>query len=184
MERFGLQRGAQILEPSMGVGQFFGLMPEGLYRGTRRTDVELDSITASIAAKLYPDSTVHRKAFEDTALPRDFFDGAIGNIPFGSYPVYDPAYRGSPHLTHPIHDYFLAKCLDVVRPGGVIAVIISRYTMDKQDSTVRRHLADRPILLGAVRLPNTAFKANGSDHGYPVPPKAFARNSAATRKFG
>jgi len=160
MERFGLQPGAQILEPSMGVGHFFGLMPEGLYLGTRRTGVELDSITASIAAKLYPDSTVHQKAFEDTPLPRDFFDAALGNIPFGNYPVYDPAYRGSPHLTHAIHDYFLAKCLDVVRPAGVIAVITSRYTMDKQDSAVRRHLADRSILLGAVRLPNTAFKAN------------------------
>ena len=100
------------------------------------------------------------KAFEDTPLPKDSFDAAIGNIPFGNYPVYDPAYRGSPHLTRAIHDYFLAKCLDVVRPGGVIAVITSRYTMDKQDSTVRRHLADGSVLLGAVRLPNTAFKAN------------------------
>ena len=84
----------------------------------------------------------------------------IGNIPFGNYPVYDPAYRGSPHLTHAIHDYFLAKCLDVVRPGGVIAVITSRYTMDKQDSTVRRHLAEGSTLLGAIRLPNTTFKSN------------------------
>ena len=159
MERFGLQPGGQILEPSMGVGHFFGLMPEGLYPGTRRTGVELDTITASIAAKLYPDSTVHPKAFEDTPLPGDFFDAAVGNIPFGNYPVYDPAYRGSPYLTRAIHDYFLAKCLDVVRPGGVIAVITSRYTMDKQDSIVRRHLADGSILLGAVR-PNTAFRAN------------------------
>jgi N12 class adenine-specific DNA methylase len=160
MERFGLQPGAQILEPSLGVGHFFGLMPESLYPGTRRTGVELDSITARIAAQLYPDSRVHAKAFEDTPLPKDSFDAAIGNIPFGNYPVYDPAYRRSPHLTHAIHDYFLAKCLDVVRPGGVIAVITSRYTMDKLDSTVRRHLADGSILLGAVRLPNTAFKAN------------------------
>ncbi len=160
VERFGLRPGAEILEPSMGVGHFFGLMPESLHSGTRRTGVELDSVTARIAGKLYPDSTVHHKGFEDTPLPKNFFDLAIGNIPFGNYPVYDPAYRRYPHLTHAIHDYFLAKCLDVVRPGGVIAVITSRFTMDKVDSTVRRHLADGSILLGAVRLPNTAFKAN------------------------
>ena len=92
--------------------------------------------------------------------PRDFFDAAIGNIPFGNYPVFDPAYRRSPHLTQSIHDYFLAKCLDVVRLGGVVALITSRFTMDKQDSAVRRHLAGGSILLGAVRLPNTAFQAN------------------------
>jgi N12 class adenine-specific DNA methylase len=160
MERFGLQPGAQILEPSMGVGHFFGLMPESLYPGTRRTGVEFDSVTARIAAKLYPDSSVHAKAFEDTPLPKDFFDAAIGNIPFGNYPVYDPAYRRRPQLTRSIHDYFLTKTMDVVRPGGVIALITSRYTMDKEDSTVRRHLAERATLLGAVRLPDTAFKAN------------------------
>jgi N12 class adenine-specific DNA methylase len=160
MERFGLQPGARILEPSMGVGHFFGMMPAGLYPGTRRTGVELDSISARIAAKLYPDSNVHAKGFEDTALPKDFFDAAIGNIPFGNYPVYDPAYRRMPHLTQSIHDYFLGKCLDVVRPGGVLALVTSRYTMDKQDSAVRRHLAEGAVLLGAVRLPNTTFKAN------------------------
>src|ERR1019366_7039231 len=95
MERFGLQPGAKILEPSIGVGHFFGLMPEGLYAGARRTGVELDSVTARIAAQLYPDSTIHPKAFEDTPLPNDFFDAAIGNIPFGNYPVHDPAYRRS-----------------------------------------------------------------------------------------
>ena len=100
MERFGLQPGAHILEPSMGVGHFFGLMPEGLYPSTRRTGVELDSVTARIAANLYPESTVHRKAFEDTPFPKDYFNAAVGNILFGNYPVYDPAYRGSPHLTH------------------------------------------------------------------------------------
>jgi len=144
----------------MGVGHFFGLMPEDLYPGTRRTGVELDSVTARIATKLYPESTVHGKAFEDTPFPKDYFDAAVGNIPFGNYPIYDPAYRDSPHLTHAIHDYFLAKCLDVVRPGGIIAVITSRYTMDKQDSAVSRHLAEGSILLGAIRLPNTTFKAN------------------------
>ncbi len=164
MERFGLQAGAQILEPSIGVGHFFGLMPESLHPGTRRTGVELDSITARIASKLYPDSTVHAKGFEDTPLPKNFFDAVVGNIPFGNYPVYDPAYRRSPQLTHAIHDYFLSKSLDVVRPGGVVGVITSRFTMDKQDSTVRRHLADGADLLGALRLPNTTFRANaGTD---------------------
>jgi hypothetical protein len=160
MERFGLQAGAHILEPSMGVGHFFGMMPEGLYADTKRTGVELDSVTARIASKLYPDSNVHAKALEETQLPGNFFDAVIGNIPFGNYPVFDPAYRRSPHLTRAIHDYFLAKCLDVVRPGGVVALITSHYTMDKKDSAVRRHLADGSVLLGALRLPNTAFKAN------------------------
>ena len=160
MDRIGIKPGAHILEPSMGVGHFFGLMPETLHPGTRRTGVELDSVTARIAGHLYPESTVHRKGFEDTPFPKDYFDAAVGNIPFGNYPVYDPAYRGSPHLTHAIHDYFLAKCLDVVRPGGVMALITSRYTMDKQDSTVRRHLAEGATLLGAIRLPNTTFKGN------------------------
>ena len=175
MERFGFQAGGHVLEPSMGVGHFFGLMPEALYSGTKRTGVELDSITARIAARLYPDSNVHGKALEDTAFPRDFFDAAIGNIPFGNFPVYDPAYRRSPQLTRGIHDYFLAKSLDMVRPGGLIALITSRYTMDKQDSTVRRHLADGSILLGALRLPNTAFQGerrHRCDHRHPVPAKA------------
>jgi hypothetical protein len=114
----------------------------------------------AIAAKLYPDSSIQAKAFEDTPLPKDFFDAAIGNIPFGNYPVYDPAYSRSPQLTRSIHDYFLTKTMDVVRPGVVVALIISRYSMDKEDSTVRRHLAERATLLGAVRLPNTAFQAN------------------------
>jgi N12 class adenine-specific DNA methylase len=160
MERFGLEPGAHILEPSVGVGHFFGLMPESLYPGTRRTGVELDSVSARIAATLYPESTIHRSAFEDTPFPKDYFDATVGNIPFGNYPIYDPAYRESPHLTHAIHDYFLAKCLDVIRPGGVVAVITSRYSMDKQDSSVRRHLAEGSTLLGAIRLPNTTFKSN------------------------
>src|SRR5260370_18301375 len=151
----------------MGVGHFVGLMPEGLYPSTRRTGVELRSVTARIAPNLYQALTVHRKAFDDTPFPKDYFNAAFGNIPFGNYPVYDPAYRGSPHLTHAIHDYFLAKCLNVVRPGGVIAVITSRYTMHKQDSTVRRHLAEGSILLGPVRLPSTTFKANAGPERTP-----------------
>ena len=159
MERFGLAPGAQILEPSMGVGHFFGLMPESLLPGCRRTGVELDGITARIAKQLYPDATIFAKGFEETTLPDNFFDAVIGNIPFGNYPVHDPAYRNSP-VTRTIHDYFLAKSLDKLRPGGVMALITSRYTMDKQDSTMRRYLSDRADLVGAIRLPNTAFKAN------------------------
>jgi N-6 DNA Methylase len=160
LERFGLRAGEQILEPSMGVGHFFGLMPEALTLGTRRTGVELDSVTARIAQRLYPDATIFARGFEDTVLPDNFFDAAIGNIPFGNYPVFDPSYRRTPAVTKAIHDYFFAKSLDKVREGGVVALITSRYTMDKQDSTIRRYLADRANLLGAIRLPNTAFKAN------------------------
>ena len=159
MDRFGLGAGAQILEPSMGIGHFFGLMPESLLPGCRRTGVELDSITARIAKQLYPDASVFAKGFEETALPDNFFDAVIGNIPFGNYPVHDPVYRNSP-VTRTIHDYFLAKSLDKLRAGGVMALVTSRYTMDKQDSTMRRYLADRADLVGAIRLPDTAFKAN------------------------
>jgi N12 class adenine-specific DNA methylase len=159
MERFGLVPRSRILEPSMGVGHFFGLMPESLLPGCRRTGVELDGITARISRQLYPDATIFAKGFEETHLPDNFFDAVIGNIPFGNYPVHDPAYRHSP-VTRTIHDYFLAKSLDKLRPGGVMALITSRYTMDKQDSTMRRYLADRADLVGAIRLPNTAFKAN------------------------
>ena len=164
VERFGVESDVQILEPSMGVGHFFGLMPESLHSGATRTGVELDSITARIAATLYPDSKVHAKGFEATPLPKNFFDVAVGNIPFGNYPIFDPAYRRAPHLTRSIHDYFLGKTLDVVRPGGVMALITSRYTMDKQDDAVRRHLSEGAVLLGAIRLPNTAFRENaGTD---------------------
>jgi len=160
MQRFGLRPGAQILEPSMGVGHFFGLMPDELLTGSRRTGVELDSVTARIAKCLYPDSTLFAKGFEDTPLPDNFFDAVIGNIPFGNYAVHDPAYRRTPALTRTIHDYFLAKSLDKTRPGGVLALITSRYTMDKQDSAIRRHLGERADLIAAIRLPNTTFKAN------------------------
>src|ERR1035437_8887125 len=159
MQRFGLGESAQILEPSMGVGHFFGLMPESLLPGCRRTGVELDSITARIAKQLYPDAAIFAKGFEETGLPDNFFDAVIGNIPFGNYPVHDPAYRHSP-VTRTIHDYFLAKSLDQLRPGGGRAPNPSPYTMDKQDSTMRRYLAERADLVGAIRLPNTAFKAN------------------------
>lgn len=159
MERLGLDAGANILEPSMGAGHFFGLMPEALLPGAKRTGVELDGITARIAKALYPDATIFAKGFEDTAFPDHYFDAVIGNIPFGNYAVYDPAYRHSP-VTAAIHDYFLAKSLDKLRPGGVMALITSRYTMDKQNDAIRRYLSARADLIGAIRLPNTAFKQN------------------------
>jgi N12 class adenine-specific DNA methylase len=154
LERMGLKDGANILEPAMGVGHFFGLMP---MKG-HRTGVELDSITARIAKKLYPDSTIFEKGFEETPLPDNYFDAVVGNVPFGDYGVHDPSMKHP--LTRAIHDYFFAKSLEKVRPGGVMALITSRYTMDKQDATVRRYLAERADLLGAIRLPNTAFKGN------------------------
>jgi N12 class adenine-specific DNA methylase len=157
MHRLGLGRGAQILEPAMGVGHFFGLMPETI-QGGHRTGVELDSITARIARKLYPNSTIFEKGFEDTPLPDNYFDAVVGNVPFGDYAVHDPSIK--PQLTRAIHDYFFAKSLEKLRPGGVMALITSRYTMDKQTDTIRRHLAEHADMLGAIRLPNTAFKGN------------------------
>ena len=158
MKHLGLGSGAHILEPSLGVGHFFGLMPPTVFPASKRTGVELDSVTARIASKLYPDATIFAKGFEETVLPDNFFDAVVGNVPFGDYGVHDPAYKRP--LTRAIHDYFFAKSLDKLRPGGVMALITSRYTMDKQDSTVRDYLAERADLLGAIRLPNTAFKAN------------------------
>jgi adenine-specific DNA methylase len=137
---------------------FFGLMPEALLPGCRRTGVELDTITARIAKQLYPDAAIFAKGFEETVLPDNFFDAVIGDIPFGNYGVHDPAYGKSP-VTRSIHDYFLAKSLDKLRPGGVMALVTSRYTMDKQDSTIRRMLSERADLVAAIRLPNTAFRA-------------------------
>jgi N12 class adenine-specific DNA methylase len=153
----GLGKGTQILEPAMGVGHFFGLMPESM-EGGRRTGVELDSITARIAKKLYPDATIFSKAFEETPLPDNYFDAIVGNVPFGDFGVHDPSIK--PQLTRAIHDYFLAKSLEKLRPGGVMALITSRYTMDKENDAIRRHLAEHADLLGAIRLPNTAFKSN------------------------
>jgi N12 class adenine-specific DNA methylase len=157
LHRMGLGKGAQILEPAMGVGHFFGLMPESM-QGGRKTGVELDSITARIAKKLYPDAMVFAKGFEETPLPDNYFDAAVGNVPFGDYGVHDPSMK--PQLTRAIHDYFFAKSLEKLRPGGVTALVTSRYTMDKENDTIRRHLAEHADLLGAIRLPNTAFKEN------------------------
>jgi len=150
----GFQTG-NILEPAMGVGNFFGLLPQEM-QGSRLYGVELDSITGRIAKQLYPKADITVAGFETTDR-RDFFDLAIGNVPFGQYQVNDRAYN---KLGFSIHDYFFAKTLDQVRPGGVIAFVSSRYTMDKQSPEVRKYIAQRAELLGAIRLPNNAFKAN------------------------
>ena len=150
----GFQTG-NILEPAMGVGNFFGMLPESM-ESSRLYGVELDSITGRIAKQLYPKADITLAGFETTDR-RDFFDLAIGNVPFGQYQVNDRAYN---KLGFSIHDYFFAKTLDQVRPGGVIAFVTSRYTMDKQSPEVRKYIAQRAELLGAIRLPNNAFKAN------------------------
>ena len=152
VEKMGFRAG-NILEPSMGVGNFFGMLPESM-AGSRLYGVELDSISGRIAKQLYPKADITVAGFETTDR-RDFYDLAIGNVPFGQYQVNDKAYN---KLGFNIHNYFFAKALDQVRPGGVVAFVTSRYTMDAKDSTVRRYLAQRAELLGAIRLPNDAFK--------------------------
>ena len=154
VDRMGFETG-NILEPSMGVGNFFGMLPEKM-RNSRLYGVELDPVSGRIAKQLYPKADITVGGFETTDR-RDFFDLAIGNVPFGQYQVNDKAYN---KLNFSIHNYFFAKALDQVRPGGVVAFVTSRYTMDAKDSTVRRYLAQRAELLGAIRLPNNAFKAN------------------------
>ena len=158
VERMGFQSG-NILEPSMGVGNFFGMLPDTM-QDSRLYGVELDSITGRIAKKLYPQADITVAGFETTDR-RDFYDLAVGNVPFGSYKVNDKAYN---KLGFSIHNYFFAKAIDQVRPGGVVAFVTSRYTMDSKDSTARKHMAERADLLGAIRLPNNAFRANaGTD---------------------
>ncbi len=154
VEQMGFTTG-NILEPSMGVSNFFGMLPESM-QGSRLYGVELDSITGRIARQLYPEATITVAGFE-TTKQRDFYDLAVGNVPFGNYKVNDKAYN---QLGFSIHNYFFAKALDQVRPGGIVAFVTSRYTMDSKDSSARKYLAQRADLLGAVRLPNNAFKAN------------------------
>ena len=157
-ERMGFRSG-NILEPSMGVGNFFGLLPDSM-ADSRLYGVELDSITGRIAQKLYPEASIKVAGFETTDR-RDFYDLAVGNVPFGNYKVNDKAYN---KLGFSIHNYFFAKAIDQVRPGGIVAFVTSRYTMDSKDSTARKHMAERADLLGAIRLPNNAFRANaGTD---------------------
>ena len=155
MERMGFSKG-NILEPAMGIGNFFGMLPEKMQE-SRLYGVELDGITGRIARQLYPNADVKITGFEKTDYPNDFFDVAIGNVPFGQYKVADRAYDKHNLL---IHDYFFAKALDKVRPGGVVAFVTSKGTMDKKSPEVRKYLAQRAELLGAIRLPNTAFKEN------------------------
>ena len=158
VEKMGFQAG-NILEPSMGVGNFFGMLPDTM-QGSRLYGVELDSITGRIAKNLYPQADITVAGFETTDR-RDFYDLAVGNVPFGQYKVNDKAYN---KLGFSIHNYFFAKAIDQVRPGGIVAFVTSRYTMDSKDSTARKHMAERADLLGAIRLPNNAFRANaGTD---------------------
>ncbi len=155
LDHVGFSKG-NILEPSMGIGNFFGMLPETM-RGSRLYGVELDDITGRIAKQLYPGANIQISGFEKTDFPNDFFDVAVGNVPFGQYKVADRQYDKHNFL---IHDYFFAKTLDKVRPGGIVAFVTSKGTMDKKSPVVRKYLAQRAELLGAVRLPNTAFKEN------------------------
>ena len=158
VERMGFRSG-NILEPSMGVGNFFGMLPDSM-ADSRLYGVELDSITGRIAKKLYPQADITVAGFETTDR-RDFYDLAVGNVPFGQYRANDKAYN---KLGFSIHNYFFAKAIDQVRPGGIVAFVTSRYTMDSKDSTARKHMAEHADLLGAIRLPNNAFRANaGTD---------------------
>ncbi len=158
VEKMGFRSG-NILEPSMGVGNFFGMLPDSM-ADSRLYGVELDSITGRIAKMLYPQADITVAGFETTDR-RDFYDLAVGNVPFGQYKVNDKAYN---KLGFSIHNYFFAKAIDQVRPGGIVAFVTSRYTMDSKDSTARKHIAERADLLGAIRLPNNAFRANaGTD---------------------
>ena len=155
LARFGVKGNNRILEPAMGTGNFFGYMPQDIRSGAGLYGVEIDNITGKIAAKLYPEANVQIKGFEQTTFPNNYFDVVVGNVPFGNYGVYDSEYAKQNFY---IHDYFLAKSIDKLRENGVMAVITSKGTMDKLNPSVRKYLADRAELLGAIRLPDTAFK--------------------------
>ena len=155
LNRFGVKGNNRILEPAMGTGNFFGFMPKEIAEGSRLYGVELDNLTGRIAAKLYPQENVQIKGFEDTTFPNDKFDVVVGNVPFGGYGVADPDYN---RYNFKVHDYFLAKSIDKVRPGGIVAIVTSKGTMDKLNPSARKYVAERAELLGAIRLPNNAFK--------------------------
>lgn len=155
LDRFGVKGNNRILEPSMGTGNFFGYMPKEVSDGARLYGVELDNLTGRIAAKLYPQADVQIKGFEDTTFPNDKFDIIVGNVPFGGYGVADSDYN---RYNFKVHDYFLAKSVDKVKPGGIVAIVTSKGTMDKLNANARKYVAERAELLGAIRLPNTAFK--------------------------
>lgn len=155
LNHFGVKGNNLILEPSMGTGNFFGFMPKDISAGSKLYGVELDNLTGRIAAKLYPQANVQIKGFEDTSFPDNKFDIVVGNVPFGGYGVADSAYN---KYNFKVHDYFLAKSIDKVKPNGIVAIVTSKGTMDKQNSSARKYIAERAELLGAIRLPNTAFK--------------------------
>lgn len=155
LERFGVKGNNRILEPAMGTGNFFGYMPQEISDGARLYGVELDEVTGKIAAKLYPQAKVQIKGFEETSFPQDYFDIVVGNVPFGGYSVYDSEYSRQKFM---IHDYFIAKSIDRVKPNGIVAVVTSKGTMDKLNPVARKYMAERAELLGAIRLPNNAFK--------------------------
>ena len=154
--RFGFE-GGRILEPACGIGHFIGLMPEDILRRSTITGIEIDPLTARIAKALYPDADIRAQPFEQSKLADGFYDAAISNVPFGDYTVHDPRWND---YKFPIHDYFFAAALEKVRPGGLVVFITSRGTMDKIDSSLRELLSTRAELLGAIRLPNDAFKRN------------------------
>ena len=155
LANLGFRKG-NILEPACGIGNFFGILPKEMAE-SKLYGVELDSVTGRIAQKLYPEAAIRIQGFEHSALPDGFFDVAVGNVPFGAYSLPDPKYD---RYHFRIHDFFFAKTIDKVRPGGVVAFVTSKGTMDKQDSSVRRYIAQHADLLGAIRLPNTTFRAN------------------------
>ena len=155
LTRMGVKGNNRILEPAMGTGNFFGYMPQEIAEGARLYGVELDNLTGKIASKLYPQANVQIKGFEDTNFPNDKFDVIVGNVPFGGYGIADSAYNLYNFM---VHDYFLAKSIDKVKPGGIVAIITSKGTMDKINPNARKYVAERAELLGAIRLPNTAFK--------------------------
>ena len=155
LTRFGVKGNNRILEPAMGTGNFFGFMPQGIADGAKLYGVELDRVTGKIATKLYPQAKIQIKGFEETAFQDNSFDLMVTNVPFGGYTVFDPDYN---KYNFYIHDYFIAKGIDKIKPNGLMAVITSKGTMDKQNPSIRKYIADRAELVGAVRLPNTAFK--------------------------
>ena len=155
LTRFGVKGNNRILEPAMGTGNFFGFMPQEIASGTKLYGVELDRVTGKIATKLYPQAKIQIKGFEETAFQDNSFDLMVTNVPFGGYTVFDPDYN---KYNFYIHDYFIAKGIDKIKPNGLMAVITSKGTMDKQNPSIRKYIADRAELVGAVRLPNTAFK--------------------------
>ena len=155
LTRFGVKGNNRILEPAMGTGNFFGFMPQEIASGTKLYGVELDRVTGKIATKLYPQAKIQIKGFEETAFQDNSFDIMVTNVPFGGYTVFDPDYN---KYNFYIHDYFIAKGIDKIKPNGLMAVITSKGTMDKQNPSIRKYIADRAELVGAVRLPNTAFK--------------------------